>query len=113
MAHIGGTTIPDAIANSGEYVYERPTVTNGAGLEVETGYGKVTWRFRILTKANYQWITNTLLGGARSKAFASAQLYDDNFTLKSFTSAVAHRPKARTYRGGHVVDVVWVIDGLA
>lgn len=112
MASIGGTTIPDAIANSGEYQYTRPTVTNGAGEEIETGYGTVTWHFNILTKTNYQWITQTLLAGARSKTFTAAQLYDDNFTLTSFSSAVAHRPKAKTYRGGHVIDVTWIIDGL-
>ena len=112
MASIGSYTLPDNIANSGEYMYERPTVTNGAGQEIETGYGKVTWRFRILTKDQYQWITNTLLAGQRSRTFGAAQLYDDNYALTSFSSAVAHRPKARTYRGGHVIDVTWVIDGL-
>lgn len=112
MASIGGTTIPDNIANSGEYTYEQPTVKNGAGADVATGYATVTWRFRILTKTQYEWITNTLLTGLRSKTFAAAQLYDDNYTLTTFASAVVHRPKARTYRGGHVIDVVWLIDGL-
>jgi len=112
MASIGGTTIPSNLANGGEYMYARPTIKNGAGEQVETGYGTVTWRFRVMTKTDYEWITNTLLGGARSKTFASASLFDDNYTLTSFNSAVVHRPKARTYRGGHVIDVEWVIDGL-
>ncbi len=110
--NLGGTDIPEAIRNGEEYKFEQPTIVNGAGERVATGYARVTWTFRVMTKTNYQWITNTLLGGAQSNSYASAQLYDDNFTLQTYTGAVAHKPTARTYKGGMVIDVTWVIDGL-
>lgn len=110
---IGGVTIPTSMRDSGEYFFDPgSTIRNGQGLTITKGLAVVTWRWTFLTQANYLWWCNTLLTGARSKAFGSATLWNDLYVEQAFTGCIVRRPTFRTYRNAFVHDVELVIDHL-
>ena len=108
--HLGGTTIPTTIDDHGRYIYAKEVLRyNGDGEAVTAGYATVTWTFPTMLMTDYTWIRDTLLGGAFSVKYTSAQLKDDRGTLTSFTNAVASRPTYEYASNGLVYNVTWEI----
>lgn len=111
---IGGIAIPSTMAASGDYFFDPgQTQQNGQGLTITVGFASVTWKWKTLTQSDYLWWCNTLLTGARSKAFASASLWNDLYVEQAFTQAIVRRPTFRTYKNAFVHDVELIIDHLA
>jgi hypothetical protein len=112
--HLGGTTIPTSIEQSGgHYRIDRERLRqNGEGEAVVSGYYTLTWTFPQMSLSDFTWIASTLLGGAASVKYTSAQLYNKLGTLTTYTNAVAHEPTWETARGGYLENVTWVIDRI-
>lgn len=112
--HLGGTTIPSSIENGGgHYKIDRERLRkNGDGEAVVSGYYTLTWTFDQMPLTDFTWIVSTLLGGAASVKYTSAQLYSKLGVLTTYTNAVAHEPTWDTARGGYVEGVTWVIDRI-
>lgn len=108
--HLGGTTIPDSIAKSGRYLFNREVLRyNGDGEAVVSGYSTLTWTFPLMAITDYNWIRDTLLAGTFSVKFATASLKNDKGADTSFTNAVAYRPTYSVATGGWLSDVTWEI----
>lgn len=108
--HLGGTTIPTTIDGRGRYLYRKEVLrTNGDGETVVSGYATVTWTFEFMDMSDFTWIATTLLGGAYSVKYSSAQLYNDLGTLTTYTNAVALRPVYEFAQNGYVEGVTWEI----
>lgn len=112
--HLGGTSIPSSLeASGGHYAFDREQLRkNGDGEAVVSGYYKLTWTFPQLSLSDMTWICSTLLGGAASVTYSSAELYNKIGTLTSYTNAVAYEPTFDTATGGYFENVVWVIDRI-
>jgi hypothetical protein len=109
--HLGGTTIPDSIASRGRYLYQKEVLrTNGDGEAVVSGYATVTWTFDFMEMTDINWIATTLMGGAYSLKFTSAQLKNDLGVLTTFTNAVSQRPTYEYASNGSVEGVTWKIE---
>lgn len=110
MAHLGGTTIPSTIDNTGRYLFTRADLgSNGNDEAIESIYATVTWTFPFMDMSDYDWIVTTLLGGAASLKVSSAQLKNDLGNLQTFTNAVIKKPRYAYASGGEAVDVTWEI----
>ncbi len=116
--HIGGTTIPSAypgyMADKGSYKFERAEVVgrDGEGNDITAGYAKLTWSWEALTYDEYGWWVTTLLAGAQSVVFNSAQLYNHVPTLTTYSHCVVHAPTFEAFNSGEVRGVTVVIDDL-
>ena len=112
--HLGGTDIPASIENGGgAYLIDCPRLgKNGDGEAIVGGYYTVTWTFPQMSLADFTWICSTLLGGAASVTYTSAQLFNKLGVLTTYTNAVAHEPTWGKARGGLVEDVTWIIDRI-
>lgn len=105
----GGTSMPTNIENHGEgYLFKRPDVLfeDGEGNAVVAPYASITWTFDVMEPADYTWWRTTLLAGARSVKYSSAQLYDDTRTLTSYTNAVVYAPTYSKISNNWYHDVV-------
>lgn len=118
---IGNTEIPQTdeggnirLGGYGNYVFKQPEVVgdNGAGLSVVAGYSTVVWTWDSLTHTDYIWLTNTLLTGEPSKAFADNLLYDDSWVLTPYSYCVVRRPTYESIDGNYVNNVVLRIDRI-
>lgn len=112
--HLGGTTIPTSIEQSGgKYSIVRPQLRkNGDGEAVTANHSTLTWTFAQMSLSDFTWICSTLLGSAASVAYTSAQLYDKLGVLTTYTNAVAYEPTYETASGGLVEGVTWIIDRI-
>lgn len=112
--HLGGTTIPTSIEQSGgKYNMVRPQLRkNGDGEAVTANYSTLTWTFQQMSLSDFTWICSTLLGGAASVLYTSAQLYNKLGVLTTYTNAVAYEPTYDAAHGGYVENVTWIIDRI-
>lgn len=108
--HLGGTTIPTTIDNHGRYLFSKEVLgENGNGEAVVSNYASVLWTFPYMDMSDFQWICTTLMAGAYSVSYGSAQLRDDLGALNNYTSAVAYRPRYAYASSGGVFEVTWEI----
>lgn len=112
--HLGGTDIPASIENGGGgYSFVRPQLRkNGDAEAVVSNYSTLTWTFPQMPLSDFTWICSTLLGGAPSVLYTSAQLYNKLGVLTNYTNAVAYEPTYDKARGGYVEGVTWIIDRI-
>ncbi len=111
--HLGGTTIPDSIGNSGRYLMEKPVLRqNGEGEAVTANYSTLTWTFPMMAVSDFTWICTTLMSGAYSVKYTSASLKNDLGADTSYTNAVAYRPTYSVATGGWLSDVTWKIERI-
>lgn len=110
---LGAFTVPTTIENHGAgYKFNPPESLhdNGLGEPVDAPYASLTWTFDIMEPEDYDWITDTLLGGASGVKFFSAFLYDNNRTLRAFSGVTARRPTTDGISNGWYRNVVWQMD---
>lgn len=113
---IGGVSLPSTIEENGSgYRFSPPELLhdNGLGEPVIAYYASLKWTFSLMTPSDYDWITETLLTGLRSKKFASATLYDDNRDSQSYTSLTVRRPTHDGISNGWYRNVVWEIEYIS
>lgn len=109
--HLGGTTIPSTIDGRGRYLWRKEVLrSNGDGEAVVSGYATITWTFPFMTMTDYTWIATTLMGGAYSVKYTSAQLKNDLGALITYTNAVSLRPTYEFASNGVVESVTWIIE---
>lgn len=107
MAKLNNVTIPDSIADRGQYRYEPPEILgeNGEADAVTARFARVTWRFPHMTLADYTWWRTTLLGGAASlKCTTNTQLVDD-LQQAIDCACVVHRPTYERIQNGLYINV--------
>jgi hypothetical protein len=107
MAKLNNITIPDSIANRGQYRYEPPETLgeNGRGEAVAAPYARVVWKFNHMTLSDYTWWRTTLLGGAASLTCSSnTQLVNDLQAAVNCT-CVVHRPTYERIQNGLYMNV--------
>lgn len=109
--HLGGTSIPSSIENGGgRYTFDRERFgENGDGEAIVANFYTLTWTFEQMALADFTWICSTLLGGAASVKYSSAQLYNKLGVLTSYTNAVAYEPTWDSASGAQVFGVTWTI----
>lgn len=115
---IGGTLIPDDIANKGQvYMYSPPrTVTkNGRGLAVTAGYATLIWTYQYLHQGQFDWWYTTLLGDDASRQYTgngTTKLYNQQNVLTDHDSCIVHRPVYERTDGDMYYGVTVLIDRL-
>lgn len=98
--------VPATMANIGPYTfYPQEETRNGAGQAIAAGMQRIEWRLGDITAADLTWWRTTILGGAKSKTIA-AELWDHYGIEFGITSAVLHRPRVESQRGGLFRGVV-------
>jgi len=104
---INGTAVYSTMANRGVYVFTPQIVgiANGNGAAVLAGAQRVQWQFKHVTQTEYDWWTQTLMGGAASLAITSAELWDHRMVSHTFTSGTLFIPYAQAYRGARYWDL--------
>lgn len=112
--HLGGTSIPTSIIDGGgHYDMARQQLRkNGDGEAVVSGYYTLTWTFPQMSLTDFTWIVSTLMSGAASVTYSSAELYNRLGALTSYTNAVAYEPTYDTAHGGWIENVTWIIDRI-
>ena len=113
-ASINGATIPDSMADRGNY---KPPVAeelgiDGEGAPILADYIDTQWDLDYLTDAEWQWWSVTLLSGLNSKLFSTASLWDDSRALVSWSRIRVHRPKVDHYENGEFRGVTIRFTGM-
>lgn len=94
MAQINSVTIPDSIALAGIYLPKPPQEIRKAanGVAIAEPYSSVEWTWEVMLLTDYAWWTTTLLSGAISAEYSTAQLYNYLGVLTSYTHIIVNRP---------------------
>ncbi len=94
MAQINSVTIPAAIADVGIYLPRPPQEIRRAanGVAIAEPYSSVEWTWELMTIANYTWWVTTLLGGAISAEYSTAQLHNYLGVLTTYAHIIVNRP---------------------
>lgn len=112
---INSLTIPTSMTTEGRYSYDfKPPKTvgyNGRKRPIKPGNASLTWTFALMDDDEWEWWTQTLLGGADSGEFDQCQLYDDDRALTTFTHCIVYRPVRGEWEAGkHANVVVEIVD---
>jgi hypothetical protein len=103
---INGIAVPASMRTVGPYTFfPQEETRNGAGLAIAAGMQRAEWSLGDITTADLTWWRTTILGGARS-ATITAELWDQYGIEFAVTSAVLHRPRVESLRGGLFRGVV-------
>ena len=92
---IDGNTVPSPMALTGHFVPEDPPIiaTNGEGNPVVGLLRKATWTWERLSLSDYQFWTQTVLGGARYKVCTGTNtLPDDEQSFGNYSSIKVMKP---------------------
>lgn len=112
---INNQTIPAPMDDKGAYNYQPPAILarNGEGAAVAAPYATLSWQWAYLTKTEYLFWRNTVLGGAPSATFTTnCQLYDDTQTLITVTHCTVLRPSYEAIESGLYKNVSLTIDQI-
>jgi hypothetical protein len=115
---IGNIPFNEGMVNRAlSYIYADPLTVarNGMGEDRTAGGATVQWTWAVLTRDEYSWLTNTLLGGFASRTFdvpGGTVLYDDEGNELTFSYGIARRPVAKDFNGIYHQDVTLIIDTL-
>lgn len=112
---INNQTIPSPMDDRGRYVWLPPALLtrNGLGAAVVGDFAGLTWSWPFLTKTEYLFWRNTVLGGAAAATFtANTELYDDTQTLVNVTHCTVLRPTYEAIESGLYKNVVLTIDQI-
>jgi hypothetical protein len=112
---INSINIPDSMVNRGGYVFTRPVVLGYNGLRmpvIADGGSTLEWTFDELDDDEWEWWTQTILGGDDAAAFTQAQLYDDDRALTTFGNCIVYKPIREKFLHGKHSNVKVVIAGI-
>lgn len=108
---INGTNLPEIFSRGYKFVPQTQR-SNGAGGIVNVGQQRAVWTIRNLSQADWDWLTGTLMGGNRSLAVTAAELWDDGFTPRAFTSGTLVYPVPEKKSAGYYRNVTVEIRNL-
>lgn len=94
--------IPTSMATRGDYQFQRQRVSqrNAQGDLIVSGPQTLRWLFGHMTPTELAWWTDTLMAGARSLTLTGAELWDDHWIERAFTSGVLYEPQVGSVSGG-------------
>ena len=110
---IDGQEILVSMASRGSYKWQQAETlgTKGTGLPVKADGSSLTWFFDFLNDDEWEWWTQTLLGGLDSGEFDSAILYDDDGFGDTFDHCIVYRPvHEKIWLGDHINVTVLITD---
>lgn len=92
----------------GAYVWMPPETLGytGNGAPIRLTGSTLEWTYDRLNDAEWEWWTQTLLGGESYAEFTQAQLYDDDRALTTFTHCIVYRPVREKFVQGYHTNVV-------
>ena len=105
---IDGNTVPNPMALTGHFVPEDPPIiaTNGENNPVVGVLRSATWRWPRLSLSEYQFWTQTVLGGARYKVCTGTNtLPDDEQSFGNYSSIKVMKPTWSHIENGLYQDV--------
>lgn len=112
---INSVTIPAAMDKKKSAYQWRNRETlgyNGQGQPIKGVYQELLWQFDELNATEWAFWVTTLLGGAAAASYTTAQLYDDDKALTTFTHCIVHRPVREKFsrHGKHQNVTVLITD---
>lgn len=90
---INSITIPSTVDRGIFLPIPRKEIRKAAnGLAIVEPYETVEWSWNTMLLTDFAWWCTTLLSGAPSAEFTTAQLYNDLGTLTTYTHIIVNRP---------------------
>ena len=90
---INSITLPSTIDRGSFLPIPRKEIRKAAnGLAIVEPYSTVEWSWDYMLLTDFVWWTTTLLSGAYSAEYTTAQLYNDEGVLTSYTHIIVNRP---------------------
>ena len=108
---INGTNIPATIYTSGRItpLTNESLGDDGTGLTIESRVKKLKWTWPIMTKADFEWWTQTILTNKLSLR-CSVRIPDETMTETAYTTAIVRKPVPDHFKGGNYYDITMGIE---
>ena len=110
---INNVDIPAAIRDAGKIspISATPLRKNGQGTVIASRAKKMTWTWSIMTKADYEWWTQTILSNNLSLRCA-ARLPDETLTETAYSAVIVQNVTSESFFAGYYRDVSLEIEIL-
>lgn len=112
---INGTPILASLAYRGTYKADRfgTRRESGEGTVLTDEFVNVQWQFWSMSRTEFLWWNNTLMGGAAFLQIISAELWDDENTAQTYTAGTVYPIIPFKYESGRYWASSTKIEGLS